>query len=103
MLDAGSQPGASPITTADDCCNACRQNDQVCTNNADCCSTACTVCPASASALDCVTVVQSYPWMKRMFYPGHALRQQQKNDKCCAVQHLDILHSGDRGGLRRHL
>ena len=29
MLDAGSLPGASKITTADDCCNACRQNDQV--------------------------------------------------------------------------
>ena len=29
VLDAGSRPGASKITTADDCCNACRQNDQV--------------------------------------------------------------------------
>ena len=29
MLDAGSQPGASKIQTADDCCNACRQNSQV--------------------------------------------------------------------------
>ena len=29
VLDAGSQPGASKIQTADDCCNACRQNSQV--------------------------------------------------------------------------
>ena len=37
ILDAGSQPGASPIATANDCCNACRQNDQVSIRNTDFC------------------------------------------------------------------
>ena len=34
VLDAGSRPGASKINTADDCCNACRQNSQVSASSA---------------------------------------------------------------------